>query len=121
MDKKIPMRQCVGCGSMKPKKEMMRVIKAKTGEICTVSVRYKAPDADESSLIEYPLKDNGVSNREDYNFICGIIEASMVMRKSEYIGTATIDSAYQLAKSGTNNNKYREEFCSLLKKLGADG
>ncbi len=95
--------------------------KAKTGELCTVSVRYKAPDADESSLIEYPLKDNGVSNREDYNFICGIIEASMVMRKSEYIGTATIDSAYQLAKSGTNNNKYREEFCSLLKKLGADG
>ncbi len=33
MDKKIPMRQCVGCGSMKPKKEMMRVIKQKTGEI----------------------------------------------------------------------------------------
>ena len=27
MNKKIPMRQCVGCGSMKPKKEMMRVLK----------------------------------------------------------------------------------------------
>ena len=25
--KKIPMRQCVGCGSMKTKKEMMRVLK----------------------------------------------------------------------------------------------
>ena len=27
MNKKIPMRQCVGCGEMKPKKEMVRVIK----------------------------------------------------------------------------------------------
>ncbi len=27
MAKKIPMRQCVGCGAMKNKKEMMRVLK----------------------------------------------------------------------------------------------
>ena len=27
MNKKIPLRQCVGCGSMKSKKEMMRVLK----------------------------------------------------------------------------------------------
>ena len=27
MNKKIPMRQCVGCGTMKSKKEMMRVLK----------------------------------------------------------------------------------------------
>ena len=27
MSKKIPMRQCVGCGEMKSKKEMMRVLK----------------------------------------------------------------------------------------------
>lgn len=25
--KKIPMRQCVGCGEMKPKKELIRVLK----------------------------------------------------------------------------------------------
>ena len=27
MNKKVPMRQCVGCGEMKGKKEMMRVLK----------------------------------------------------------------------------------------------
>lgn len=27
MGKKIPLRQCVGCGEMKSKKEMMRVLK----------------------------------------------------------------------------------------------
>ena len=33
MTKKIPMRQCIGCGEMKSKKEMMRVLKNAEGEI----------------------------------------------------------------------------------------
>ena len=86
-----------------------------------MAVRYKEPTADESKLLEYPLVDNGISSKEDFNFICGVIEASLVLRNSEYKGSATYDSAYQLAKSGTLNNQYREEFCELLKKLGADG
>ncbi len=33
MNKKIPLRQCVGCGEMNAKKDMMRVIKTGEGEI----------------------------------------------------------------------------------------
>ena len=33
MSKKIPLRQCVGCGVMKSKKEMMRVLKTAEDEI----------------------------------------------------------------------------------------
>ena len=33
MAKKIHMRQCVGCGEMKSKKEMMRVLKTAEGDI----------------------------------------------------------------------------------------
>ena len=33
MNKKVPMRQCVGCGEMKSKKEMMRILKTAEGEI----------------------------------------------------------------------------------------
>ena len=33
MNKKIPMRQCVGCGEMKNKREMMRVLKTPEGPI----------------------------------------------------------------------------------------
>jgi Ca-activated chloride channel family protein len=91
-----------------------------SGELCTVSVRYKDPDSDKSKLLEYPLMDNGISNKEDFNFICGVIETSLVLRDSEYKGDATYDSAYQLAMSGTMDNQYREEFCELIKKLGAD-
>ena len=31
--KKIPQRQCIGCGEMKSKKEMIRVIKTPEGDI----------------------------------------------------------------------------------------
>ncbi|MCR5769870.1 MAG: YlxR family protein [Butyrivibrio sp.] len=33
MAKKIPMRQCIGCGEMKSKKELIRIIKTPEGEI----------------------------------------------------------------------------------------
>ena len=33
MAKKIPIRQCIGCGEMKGKKEMMRVLKTPEDEI----------------------------------------------------------------------------------------
>ncbi len=31
--KKVPMRQCVGCGEMKSKKEMMRILRTTENEI----------------------------------------------------------------------------------------
>ncbi len=34
MAKKIPLRQCVGCGEMKGKKDMMRVLRTAEGDIC---------------------------------------------------------------------------------------
>jgi predicted RNA-binding protein YlxR (DUF448 family) len=34
MNKKIPLRQCVGCNEMKGKKDMMRVLKTAEDEIC---------------------------------------------------------------------------------------
>ena len=33
MVKKIPMRMCIGCNEMRPKREMIRVVKPKEGEI----------------------------------------------------------------------------------------
>lgn len=42
MQKKIPMRQCVGCREMKPKKELVRVVKSPEGEI-SLDFRGKAP------------------------------------------------------------------------------
>ena len=40
--KKIPMRQCVGCREMKPKKELIRAVKSPEGHI-SLDFRGKAP------------------------------------------------------------------------------
>lgn len=42
MQKKIPMRQCVGCREMKAKKELVRVVRSPEGEIF-LDFRGKAP------------------------------------------------------------------------------
>lgn len=33
MEKKIPMRQCLGCREIKPKKELIRVVRSPDGDI----------------------------------------------------------------------------------------
>ena len=42
MEKKIPMRQCLGCREMKPKRELIRVGRSSEGEI-SLDFRGKAP------------------------------------------------------------------------------
>ena len=42
MQKRIPMRQCVGCREMRPKKELVRVVKSPEGTI-SLDFRGKAP------------------------------------------------------------------------------
>ena len=40
--KKIPMRQCVGCREMKPKNQLIRIVRSPEGEI-SLDFRGKAP------------------------------------------------------------------------------
>ncbi len=42
MPKKIPMRQCTGCREMKPKMELVRVVRSPEGEL-SVDTRGKKP------------------------------------------------------------------------------
>ncbi|MBP5553553.1 MAG: von Willebrand factor type A domain-containing protein [Lachnospiraceae bacterium] len=98
------------------------VVEGFENELCTVAVRYKEPDADESSKLTYVVEMGEGEDEvrsEDFNFVAGIIEASMVIRDSDYTGSATLDSAYILANSGTKGDEYRIEFCDLLVELGA--
>lgn len=42
MQKKIPMRQCLGCREMKPKRELIRVVRSPEGSI-SIDGKGKAP------------------------------------------------------------------------------
>ena len=43
MQKKIPMRQCLGCREMKAKKELIRVVRAPDGETISLDFKGKLP------------------------------------------------------------------------------
>ena len=42
MQKKIPMRQCLGCREMKPKKELIRVVRSPEGAV-SLDFKWKMP------------------------------------------------------------------------------
>ena len=42
MPKKVPMRQCLGCREMKPKRELTRVVRSPEGQV-SLDARGKAP------------------------------------------------------------------------------
>ena len=42
MPKKIPLRQCLGCREMKPKKELIRVVRPPDGGVVTLDFKGKA-------------------------------------------------------------------------------
>ena len=42
MAKKVPMRMCVGCREMKPKKELLRIVRSPEGEV-SLDFRGKKP------------------------------------------------------------------------------
>jgi len=48
LEKKIPMRQCLGCREMKPKRELIRAVKSPQGE---VSLDFKGKAAGRGAYI----------------------------------------------------------------------
>lgn len=42
MPKKIPMRQCVGCREMKPKRELVRIVRSPEGDV-SVDLKGRSP------------------------------------------------------------------------------
>ena len=56
--KKIPSRQCIGCMTSRPKKELVRVVRAPSGEI-SIDLVGKKPGRGAVSLPDPRLPDQG--------------------------------------------------------------
>lgn len=87
-------------------------------EILTVRLRYKAPDGDESKLVERTALDRGASFANasvDFRFATAVAELGMILRDSKFKGTASYDDVIETAESalGMDPNGYRAEFVEL--------
>jgi len=85
-------------------------------ELMTVKLRYKAPDADTSREFAVPVKNRTGEMSANVGFAAAVAEFGMVLRKSDYRGTATHAEAAALARKfrGTDPDGYRTEFVKLV-------
>ncbi len=84
----------------------------------TVSIRAKEPEGTESKLYEYPVKADAVkeSMSENLRFAAGVAEAGMILRESEWKGSASWAQALELVRGcgSVTGDAYKEEFVYLL-------
>ncbi len=90
-----------------------------SGEWCTVKIRYKAPDGEESRLLEYPVAgEPGQMGRNTALAACAA-QFGMLLRDSAYKGTATYAGVLEQleAIAGIHDDPYTDELCYLVRRM----
>ena len=93
----------------------------KNNELMLVKLRYKAPKDATSQLITQPLIDQNLSFTNASNnlkFASAVAEFGMILRDSQFKGTANLDQVLELARQSKDVDLagYRAEFINLVEK-----
>jgi Ca-activated chloride channel family protein len=104
-----------GIDPLKYQQEARETRAARSGELLTVKVRYKAPDGDTSRLLTSVLMNKASEMTANAGFASAVAEFGMVLRGSPDIGTASFQSAAARARrfKGADPEGYRAEFIQL--------
>ena len=89
-------------------------------ELLTLKLRYKRPDGDDSQLSEFPIADQDrpfAQASSDFAWASAVAAFGMILRDSEFKGTATLAAVLEIAESnkGRDQSEYRTEFIRLVK------
>ena len=98
----------------------MNDISAAEGNICTVSVRYKEPDGDESTQLDYPVTSDAYSQEmsDDLRFASAVASFGMLLRDSEYKGDSSKELVLSLAETEASAaDPYKAEFAELVRQI----
>lgn len=93
-------------------------------ELLTVSLRYKQPDEDESKLLAVPVTDEVYTKKmpENLTFAAAVAEFGMVLRNSEFKGTASCDQILELLEDyDYRSDDYKTEFVYLVRTMDKRG
>jgi secreted protein with Ig-like and vWFA domain len=95
-------------------------VPAASDELLTLKLRYKLPDADTSTKLEFPITDKGGSFADaskDFQFATAVASFGMLLRNSEHRGNATFDAVLEIAQAaiGKDPHGYRGEFLELVR------
>jgi Ca-activated chloride channel family protein len=97
-------------------KEAVEVPNPHGDEWMFVKLRYKEPDGDKSSLLEYPVKESDTAVSSDFQFAASAALYGMLLRSSRHSGSGSWDQVLELATPNVKDDPYRKEFVELVKK-----
>lgn len=88
-------------------------------ELLTLKLRYKSPESSKSQLLTHIVKPEPVPLADasaDCRFSIAVAEFGMLLRNSEFKGTASFEHVKELAQGakGSDANGYRAEFIGLV-------
>tara|TARA_R110001592_G_scaffold75225_2_gene227912 strand:- start:1456 stop:3441 length:1986 start_codon:yes stop_codon:yes gene_type:complete len=85
-------------------------------ELATLKIRHKKPDGNQSSLEEKVIANRLESLNPDLSFMAAVASFGMLLRESEFSGTADYSQVIAWAKEGlkAENIDYRSEFINLV-------
>jgi len=96
---------------------------ARTGEWLTFRMRYKSPETEEAREIAFPLSKEGLrkSGSTDFRFAASVAAFGMLLRESEYKGSANWSSVRAWASEaiGQERADLRRDFLDLVKQAEA--
>jgi Ca-activated chloride channel family protein len=90
-----------------------------SSELLTVKIRYKEPDGETSSRLDFPLRDTGArfeDASQDFKFAAAVAAFGMALRDSPHKGTLTLADVSRWARAGVGSDAggYRGEFLTLV-------
>jgi Ca-activated chloride channel homolog len=102
------------------KTEEAKEKEAISDEVVTIKLRYKSPESKTSLLMEKPIKDESLTfekTSENFKLAAAVTEFGLLLRDSEFKGTANYDQAIEIAKKakGQDEEGYRAELIKLIK------
>ncbi len=91
-----------------------------SGEMLTLKIRYKQPDGDKSTKLEFPITDNrqqfGAAS-DDFKFAAAVASFGMLLRDSEHRGNSSFASVLEITEDGSGRDlhEYRAEFLQIVR------
>ncbi len=86
-------------------------------EWLTISIRYKKPAEEESSLLQYPVSYESYTSEpgEDFQFAAAVAEFGLLASKSRYPEEASVSHVLSVLRELKLDDEYRGEFEDLVK------
>lgn len=90
---------------------------SKYKEWLTISIRYKKPAEDKSSLLEYPVGYDSYKEQpsDDFIFAAAVAEFGLLASHSEYPEGASVNNVKKALRGIDLDDEYKEEFLELVK------